>query len=92
MRKFSGCRFAFITENVKDEHAVLSVTLWQSKEDAEAYEKSGHFQTFLKKVEHTFASLYRWKMALESEEGGHVVTSEDLSVDEYSIVTGKSFS
>jgi hypothetical protein len=92
LRNFPGCRFAFMTENAMDEQILLSVTLWESKAAADAYEASGLFASFLKKAEPTFAGLYRWKMALEHEERARMVTSEDISLDEYSVVTGKSFS
>lgn len=91
LRNIPGCRFAFMTENAKDDRSVLSVTLWESRAAADAYETSGLFESFLKRAEPTFAGLYRWKMALEHEDRGRVVTSEDISLDGYSVVTGKSF-
>ena len=66
-------------------------TMWESKEDADDYEKSGRFDELTEKLKHTFAELYQWKMTLEKEGVRQAVTSEDLAVKYYSIVTGKSF-
>ena len=43
------------------------------------------------KVKHTFSEFYRWKMALEKNTGQQVKTSEDLKINKYSLVSGKSF-
>jgi len=55
------------------------------------YDNIGLFQMLKEKVEHTFSKLYQWKMALKKESGGRVITSEDLRMETYSVVTGKSF-
>lgn len=91
LKNLEGCGFAFMTENVEEKDVALCVTIWDSKQDAEAYESMGLFQMLKSKVEHTFSGLYQWKMALEKEFGGQVVTSKDFKVDTYSVVTGKSF-
>ena len=91
LQQLKGCRFAFLTENMKEQNSMLSITLWDSKKDAEDYEKSGLFSQLKAKVSHTFSDFYKWKVALEKEYGGHVQTSADLKVDSYRVITGKSF-
>jgi len=91
LKDLEGCGFAFMTENIEEKDTALCVTIWDSKQDAEAYENTGLFQMLKRKVEHTFSGFYQWKMALEKEFGGHVVTSKNFKVDIYSVVTGKSF-
>jgi quinol monooxygenase YgiN len=91
LRNLKGCRFAFLTESVEEENKVLCITIWESKEDADAYEKSGRYDELIGKLQHTFSELYQWKMALDRESAGKVMTSEDLHVDSYSIVVGKRF-
>jgi heme-degrading monooxygenase HmoA len=91
LRTVKGCRYAYLTEGVKDNSEVISITLWDSKEDAENYERSGLFNKLTEKVKHTFSELYQWKMGLEREFSGHVATSEDLKVEHYQIVTATSF-
>jgi heme-degrading monooxygenase HmoA len=90
LRTVKGCLFAFLTENVKEDQ-VISMTIWESKKDADAYEETGIFRQLVKKVEHTFSDVYQWKMQLEKESGGKAVTSEEMKVEGYSMVAGKSF-
>lgn len=91
LRDVKGCRYAFLTENIEEENEVLSVTIWDSKQDADDYERNMIFDTLKKKVEHTFADLYHWKAALMMEYSGLVVTSEDPQLKTYNVVTGRSF-
>ncbi len=86
-----GCRYAYLTGSIEEENEAISVTIWDSREDADNYEKSGLFNELTEKLKHTFAELYQWKMALEKEGVRQAVTSEDLAVKYYNIVTGKSF-
>ncbi|MBN2413107.1 antibiotic biosynthesis monooxygenase [candidate division KSB1 bacterium] len=90
LKNIKGCRYAYISENLEEENQVLSLTMWDSKEDADNYEKEGQFKQLLDKVKHTFTELYQWKLALEKEKK-QTVTSDDPSVAYYQIVTGKSF-
>ena len=91
LRQVKGCRYAYLTENAKEKNRIISVTIWDSKQDAEAYELSGLFETLKTKLEHTFAEIYQWKMQLEKDSGGQVVTSEEMTVGGYKVVAGKSF-
>lgn len=91
LHSVKGCRYAYSIGSIEDKNEVISVTIWDSKEDADAYEKSGFFDKLTEKLKHTFAELYQWKMALKDEGIRQAVTTEDLSVKYYSIVTGKSF-
>jgi heme-degrading monooxygenase HmoA len=91
LKKVKGCRFAYLTESAEEKNEVVSVTLWDSREDAENYEKSGLFKELLEIHKDAFAHLFQWKMALEKEEHQKAVTSEDITVMGYNILTGKSF-
>ena len=91
LRSVKGCRYAYLTESTEDRNEIISVTIWDSKMDADEYEKSGLFDEFVGKLKHTFSELYQWKVAHEKETGKKTVTSEDLTVEYYSIITGKSF-
>jgi heme-degrading monooxygenase HmoA len=91
LRELDGCRFAFMTESSEEENTVLCVSLWESKQYADAYEKSGLFEKLKEKTKHTFSEFFRWKMTLEKELGAQVTTSADMKVDTYRVVTGKSF-
>jgi heme-degrading monooxygenase HmoA len=91
LRGVNGCRYAYLTESLEAQHEVISVTIWDSQREAENYEHSGLFEQLNKKVKHTFSDLYQWKMALEKTYGGQAATSDDQTVEHYSIVTGRSF-
>ena len=91
LQKLKGCRFAFMTQSSENKNLVVCVSLWNSKQDADAYEKSGLFKELREKTKHTYSDFYQWKMALEKEYGGRVATSEDMKKDTYRVVIGKSF-
>jgi heme-degrading monooxygenase HmoA len=86
-----GCRYAYLTQSVQDTNGFISVTIWDSKSDAELYESSGKFNELVDKVAHTFSQFYRWKMALENDYNANIKTSEDMKVERYNLVTGKNF-
>lgn len=76
---------------LQEENKVFSVTMWDSKNDAENYERSGFFDELKEKVKYTFSELYRWKMAREKASSKIKATSDDQKVDYCSIVIGRSF-
>ena len=86
-----GCRYAYLIGDMQDSLEALSVTLWDSKEQADAYEQSGRYRQLVDKVTPMLSSLFQWKMALDPSQQASVVTSEDLSVEGYHVVTGESF-
>lgn len=91
LKNTTGCRYAYLTESMQEKNNVISLTIWNSKEDAEQYEKTGKFAELTDEVKHTLSELYQWKMALEKETGRRTKTSEDMEVTRYSVVTGRSF-
>jgi hypothetical protein len=95
-----GCRQCFVTDSMREEGEALSVTIWDSLEDAQRYEAGGEFTRLLEKLRHTLSGLYQWKMGID--DGSNVplagaiapkksVTSEDLSINAYNIVAAKAF-
>ncbi|MCP4723912.1 MAG: hypothetical protein GY863_02690 [bacterium] len=91
LQNVKGCKYVFLTEGFEEDNRYFSVTLWESKQDADNYEKSGLYNELLLKIEHTFADVYEWKMGLGKEKEGETISHEDIPVDHYGIVTGKSF-
>ncbi len=91
MRALKGCRYASLIDNAKDPEKVVSISIWDSKREADDYESSGVFVELTNRVKHTFSEIYQWKMQLERETGKHVMTSEEMMVEGYSVVTGRSF-
>lgn len=85
-----GCRYVFLTQGTGSQSEFLSITLWDSKQDAQQYEQGGRYEELLGKVKHTLSELYRWKMELGKTVSG-VATSEDVIAEHFSIMLGKSF-
>jgi heme-degrading monooxygenase HmoA len=91
LRSVQGCRYATLSESAQERNQMLSLTIWDSREDALNYENSALHIRLNEKVKHTFSDLFQWKMVLEEETGKKVMTSEDPNSAHYSIVTGQSF-
>lgn len=91
LQKTDGCLYAYLMENIKEGEEVISVTIWESSKAAEEYEKGGIFNSLTDKIKHTFSRFYQWKMELSKESERKAVTSDDMSLSKYTIVTGKQF-
>jgi len=91
LRSVKGCRYAYLTQGWKNKIEVLSVTVWDSQQDVENYERSGLFNSLSDKLKDTYSELYQWKMQLKKDSGKKVVTSEDMAVEHYRVVTGENF-
>jgi quinol monooxygenase YgiN len=92
LRAVKGCRYAAVIEHAQDPEKLISISIWESKADADDYEISGSFAALTEKFKHTFSEIYQWKMQLEKETGKHVVTSDEIAVEGYTVVAGRSFS
>ena len=90
LKSIKACCYMYLTGSVDNPNEAISITIWNSREAAEKYEKE-MFVDLLEKAEHTLSNLYQWKMALEREKGWNLHTSDDLSVQHYSVISGKSF-
>ena len=91
LRTVKGCRYVYLTKSSGEANRYLSVTIWDSKQDAEAYEKSGVFDKLTEKLRPTLSDLYQWKMQLDRKLQKPGAPPVDLSVEGYTVVTGKSF-
>lgn len=85
-----GCRAVFLVENVKRRSRALSVTVWNSEEDAIRHELSGAFDEMVAKVSEFFSGLYQWKLSLGTSQERGSVTGKDLNVRGFQVVTGRS--
>jgi len=86
-----GCRYAYLAESIKEENEVYSVSIWNSKKQAENYEKSGLFHELTEKVKHTFENLHQWQMILQENYDEKVATDKALKVNYYAIVNQQTF-
>jgi len=91
LQNYRGCRYIYLSESMQEENEVVSITVWDSKIDAQNYENSGKFGELIDRVKHTFSHFYQWKMELAKEHKGELKTSDDMKVDYYQMVSGKRF-
>lgn len=91
LRTTKGCRYSYLSESANDDDETISLTIWDSKETADEYEASGTFDLLVRNVKHLLSGLYQWKMSLGRGGSRTAVTSDDLSVQGYRVVTGRSF-
>ena len=85
-----GCRAVFLVQNVSRRSRVLSVTLWDSEEDAIRYELSGAFDKLTERVSEFFSGLYQWKLSLSPSDDSEKVTGRHLDVRGFQVVMGRS--
>jgi len=91
LQSTKGCKFVYLSEDMKTENQFLSITIWDNKSCADEYETNGEFDELISKIRHTFSQFYLWKMALEQDSKSKIKTSEDLKVDHYTLIEGKNF-
>ncbi len=84
-----GCRAVFLVEGVGASSRALSVTVWDSEEDAIRYELSGAFDENVAKVSEYFSGLYQWKLSLATDSRRESVSGKDLDVSGYQQVIGR---
>ena len=91
LQQTKGCRHAYLIMPSKGGNEAISVTIWETREDADTYEKTGVFATLVDRVKNTFTDLFQWKMELDKNHQQKSMTTEDLKVEGFSVVSGKSF-
>ncbi|HEX7574389.1 MAG TPA: antibiotic biosynthesis monooxygenase [Bacteroidota bacterium] len=89
LRRIPGYRFAFLSGGSDDSHELISVTIWNSKSDAEQYEKSGEFDALTERVSHTLEDSTRWNTEEQGVE--RAVGSDDMTVSGYALIVGQVF-
>ncbi|MFQ5752782.1 MAG: hypothetical protein ACE5HI_12365 [bacterium] len=80
-----------MSENTREEGELFSITIWDSRKDAENYEKSGLFDEFKEKLKHTFSTINQWKMILDTRSDEKSVTDRAVDVNYYNVVSGRRF-
>jgi quinol monooxygenase YgiN len=79
LREVDGCRYAYLAAG-RAENEVISVTLWDSRAQALAYESSELYLELMAKLRPMMSSLTQWKATLDPERQSNVTTSEDLKI------------
>jgi len=91
LRGLKGCIYVYLLEKKESPHEVLSVTGWDSKENADRYEHDGVFDHLLDSQKALLSELYQLKRDREKGGAGEMVTSDDVSVDYYTVLVEESF-
>ncbi|NIT57559.1 MAG: hypothetical protein GWN00_15415, partial [Aliifodinibius sp.] len=50
LQKIPGCHYACLIQNGNNPDEFVSMTFWNTKKEAEAYEKSGVYQSLLNQI------------------------------------------
>jgi quinol monooxygenase YgiN len=90
LKTVKGCLTAYLSENHLTPNAFISVTLWDCRQDADAYERGGAFAELVDALRPTFSGLANLQMQMDKSR--KAVTSEDLRVEQYEVVSGRSLS
>ena len=67
LQKVPGCLYAALTQNVTDPDEYISMSLWASKEHADAYERGGVFAELLAEASQYFAGTSEWRIQLSKD-------------------------
>ena len=85
-----GCRNAFLIESVASQNQLISVTLWDSREDAEAFDRGAVLQALMNNTRE-LRSAHIWQTTLTSDVASKVYTSDDVKTQFYAVIAGQGF-
>jgi quinol monooxygenase YgiN len=88
LQKTEGCLYASLIKSSHHPDESISMTLWDSLDHAEAYEKSGHFQKLMNEVNPYLSDSSEWKIQLARDfTWEYVPTREEPVVKSYKVTT-----
>jgi len=67
LERTKGCLFAGLAQSARQPEDVISLTLWTSRDDAAAYEKSGKFMELLSIARPFFSDSSEWRLHLTDD-------------------------
>jgi heme-degrading monooxygenase HmoA len=67
LQKIKGCMFTGLVQDRDQPGTGISMTLWQTREDAEAFEKSKVYQKIMEEVEPILLESSEWKIQLTQD-------------------------
>ena len=80
LRHQPGCSFASLLQNVDDHKDCISLTIWDSKEETDEYEKSGVFKKLVESLRTFYEESNEWELKL----------TDDLSIEYTPVQTDPS--
>jgi len=86
LNKTPGCLFAGLIKSKPEENGFISLTFWQTREQADSYEASGSFQKLMKHAKSFLAESTEWKIQLsDSMELQYGPVDEEPVIKKYSV-------
>ena len=86
LQKMPGCRFVGLIESGSEESEFISLTLWDTQEQAESYEKGGVYKELLGKLKPFLRNTSEWKVQLsENLELEYKPVTEEPVIKKYSV-------
>ena len=67
LQKIPGCQYGSLMQSTQQRDECISMTLWDSAQQAEAYEKGGSFQKLLDEAKPYFSDSTEWKVQLSKD-------------------------
>ena len=67
LERTKGCLFAGLAQSARQPEDIISLTLWTSREDASAYERSGKFMELLAIARPFFSESSEWRLHLTDD-------------------------
>jgi len=67
LAKTPGCLYAALVLNTRKKDSAVSLSLWRSKDDADAYEKTGLYREFVDLSRPFFSDATTWKLRLSED-------------------------
>jgi quinol monooxygenase YgiN len=87
VQKMTGCLYAALIQSNREASDFTSLTLWNSKESADAYQKSGVYQKLLQRAQPFLAESAEWKIRLsESSELEYTTGYEQPVLKDYEVI------
>ena len=86
LQKMPGCKFVGLIENGTEETEFISLTLWDTQEQAESYEKGGIYSELLGKLMPYLQNSSEWKIQLsENLELEYKQVTEEPVIKKYNV-------
>ena len=67
LQKTRGCIYAGLVQSLEDHSKGMSLTLWETQEDAAAYEQSGKYEKLMHVARPYFSDASAWKVQLSED-------------------------
>lgn len=67
LHEMKGCLFASLIQSEAHPDECISMTLWNTPEDAQDYEQSGLYETLLKESDPYFSDSSEWRIQLSDD-------------------------